>query len=202
MRNTNSQSKNLVKLTQMSILVAILIILAFTPLGYLKTAGIEITFMTIPVVVGAIILGPTAGAILGGVFGITSFIQCFGMSPFGAALLSINPIFTLIICLVPRILMGFFAGVIFKSLIKIDKTKLWSFGVASLSGALLNTIFFMVTLMALFGSSELIKGLRKDGKNVLMFMVAFVGINGLIEAIVTFIVGTAISKALVTNAKK
>ena len=202
MENTNSQRKDLVRLTQMSILVAILIIMAFTPLGYLKTAGVEITFMTIPVVVGAIVLGPTAGAILGGIFGITSFIQCFGLSAFGAALLSINPFFTLIICLVPRILMGYFAGIIFKYLKKIDKTKLWSFGVASLSGALLNTIFFMITLMLLFGNSELIKGFRKDGKNVLMFMVAFVGINGLIEAIVTFVIGTAISKALVTHIKK
>lgn len=73
------------KLVQMAILIAVMLILAFTPLGYLKVGAIEITFMTIPVVVGAIILGPTAGAVLGGVFGLTSFIQCFGMSAFGAA---------------------------------------------------------------------------------------------------------------------
>lgn len=73
------------KLVQMAILIAVMLILAFTPLGYLKVGAIEITFMTIPVVVGAIILGPAAGAVLGGVFGLTSFIQCFGMSAFGAA---------------------------------------------------------------------------------------------------------------------
>ena len=47
------------------------------------------------VVIGAIILGPTAGAILGGVFGITSFIQCFGISAFGTLLFGINPVLTI-----------------------------------------------------------------------------------------------------------
>ena len=68
------------RLVQMSILIAIMLILAFTPLGYLKVGAIDITFMTIPVVVGAILLGPASGAVLGGVFGLTSFIQCFGIS--------------------------------------------------------------------------------------------------------------------------
>ena len=87
------------KLVQMAILIAVMLILAFTPLGYLKVGAIEITFMTIPVVVGAIILGPAAGAVLGGVFGLTSFIQCFGMSAFGAALLNISPILTFLVCM-------------------------------------------------------------------------------------------------------
>ena len=67
-------------MVQMAILIAIMIILAFTPLGYLKFGLIEITLMVIPVAVGAIVLGPLCGAILGGVFGLTSFIQCFGFS--------------------------------------------------------------------------------------------------------------------------
>ena len=62
----------------MAILVAIMLIFAYTPLGYLKAGPIEITFMVLPVAIGAIILGPAVGAILGGIFGVTSFIQCFG----------------------------------------------------------------------------------------------------------------------------
>lgn len=54
-------------------LVAIILIMAFTPLGYIKTVGIEITLIVVPVAVGAVTLGPTAGAILGGVFGFASF---------------------------------------------------------------------------------------------------------------------------------
>ncbi len=135
------------RLVQMAILIAIMLVLAFTPLGYLKVGAIEITFMTIPVVIGAILLGPAAGAFLGGVFGLTSFIQCFGMSAFGAALLGINPFLTFLVCMVPRILMGYLAGVIFRVIYRHDKTKILSFAASSLSGALLNTILFVGMLM-------------------------------------------------------
>ena len=80
MQNKKNKTR---KLTQMALLTAIILLMAFTPLGYLRTGVVEITFIMIPVVVGAILMGPGAGAILGGVFGLTSFIQCFGMSALG-----------------------------------------------------------------------------------------------------------------------
>ena len=197
MENTKSINKNVLKLTQFAVLTAIMIIMAFTPLGYLKIAAVEITFMMIPVVIGAIILGPKFGALLGAVFGATSFIQCFGFSPFGAVLLGINPVFTFIMCMVPRVIMGWLAGIIFEKMYKHDRTKILSFGVTTLSGALINTILFIAFLMILFGKSDFIVGLM-DGKKVLPFIAAFVGINGLVEAIVCFIVGAVLSKALYT----
>lgn len=72
-----NRSSRTVKLVEMALLVAIILILAFTPLGYIKTLGLEITLIVVPVTIGAIILGPLGGAVLGAVFGITSFIQCF-----------------------------------------------------------------------------------------------------------------------------
>lgn len=186
------------RLTGMALLIAIIALMAFTPLGYLKTAGVEITFILIPVIIGAIIFGPGAGAVLGTAFGATSFIQCFGMSPFGATLLGINPIFTFVLCMVPRILMGWLTGLIFKALNKIDKTKLISYAAANLSGALLNTIMFTGLLLVLFGSTDYIQGIADamGTKNIWAFAVAFVGLNGLVEAIVCFVAGTAVSKAL------
>lgn len=102
----------------MALLVAIILLMAFTPIGYIKTAGLEITLIVVPVAVGAVTLGPAAGAILGGVFGITSFIQCFGMSQFGTLLLGINPFFTFLVCVPTRILMGWLTGVIYHGLRK------------------------------------------------------------------------------------
>ena len=76
---------NVQRMAEIALLTAIVLILAFTPLGYLKTPwGVEITFIVVPVAVGSVILGPTAGAFLGLVFGMTSFVQCFGASPMGA----------------------------------------------------------------------------------------------------------------------
>lgn len=95
MKNKTFSTKYLVEL---ALLVAIVLLMAFTPIGYIKTFGLEITLIVVPVAVGAVTLGPLAGAILGGVFGVTSFIQCFGMSAFGAILLGVNPFFTFLVC--------------------------------------------------------------------------------------------------------
>ncbi len=182
-------------LTQMALLVAIILLMAFTPIGYLKVGLVEITFIMIPVVVGAILIGPGAGAILGGVFGLTSFIQCFGMSPLGAMLLQTNWFLTFVVCFVPRVLMGWLSGVIFRALYKVDKTKLVSFAVASLSGAVLNTIFFVGALGVLFHNTML--GMAGDAKvSLLTYLTSFVTINSVLECAVCLVVGTAIAKAL------
>lgn len=191
-------------LTFLAILTAIIILMSFTPLGYLKTGGLEITFILLPVAIGATVLKPSDGAILGGIFGITSFIQCFGISPFGAVLLSINWFYTLIVCLIPRILAGWLGGLIFAGLQKIDKTKFISYAVSCLATPIFNTLFFMSSLVIFFYNTEYIQGLvtALGASNVLTFVVAFVGINGVIEALVCFVAGTAISKALAVSMKK
>ncbi|SHO54061.1 ECF transporter S component [Anaerocolumna xylanovorans] len=188
---------NTQKLTQLALLTAIIILMAFTPIGYIKTFGLEITLIVIPVTVGAIVAGPAAGAFLGGVFGITSFIQCFGMSPFGAALLGINPVATFVVCLIPRILMGWLSGLIFIGLRKSGLKEI-AYPAASLSGALLNTLFFMTALLAFFYRSDYIQGISESlgGGNIFQFVIAFVGINGLVEAVTCFVIGTAIARAL------
>ncbi len=201
--NTTTNFSTL-KMVQLALFIAIIILMAFTPIGYIKTPAIEITLIVIPVTVGAIVLGPASGAILGGVFGITSFIQCFGMSAFGAALLGINPVATLVVCLVPRILMGWLSGLVFMALKKIDKTKVISYAVASLAGPVLNTILFMSALMLFFYKTDYIQGFvsMTGTTNVFAFVIAFVGINGLIEAGINFVAGGAVSKALDTFVKR
>ena len=93
-------------LTTLGILTAIILVMSFTPLGYIKTLGLEITLLHIPVILGAALTGPVGGMVLGGVFGLTSFFQCFGLSTFGTTLFSINPAGTFIVCVIPRILLG------------------------------------------------------------------------------------------------
>ena len=190
MRNKVFYTKYLV---EMALLVAIILLMAFTPIGYIKTAGLEITLIVVPVAVGAITLGPKAGAILGGVFGITSFIQCFGMSAFGSVLLGINPIFTFIVCVPTRILEGWLTGLIFNGLVKTKLPKTASVTIASLCCPLLNTVFFMGSLVILFADTMRTQfGMTK----VIPFIAAFVGINGLIEAAICFVLGAAIAEAL------
>jgi uncharacterized membrane protein len=198
---TNSST---MKMVQLALFTAIILLMAFTPIGYIKTPGLSIALIVVPVTVGAIVLGPVSGAILGGVFGITSFLQCFGLDPFGVALLSINPVGTFIVCMVPRILMGWLTGLIHAGLRKSTETRGISYAVASLAGPLLNTVLFMSTLMLFFYNSNYIQDIVSSvgANNVFAFVVILVGVNGLIEAGVCFVLGTAISKTLFVLYKK
>ena len=126
-------------LVEMALLVAIILIMAFTPLGYIKTVGIEITLIVVPVAVGAVTLGPTAGAILGGVFGFASFLRCFGLNAFGATLLGINPFLAFLVYVPTRILVGWLTGLIYQGLRKTKIPYTASITVANLCCPLLNT---------------------------------------------------------------
>jgi uncharacterized membrane protein len=180
-------------MVQTAILMAIVILMAFTPLGYLKVGIISITFLTIPVAVGAILVGPLSGLILGAVFGLTSFAQALLGDPFGVALLAINPYLTFILCMVPRILMGWLVGLIFKGLAKVDKTKTWSFAVASLSSAALNSIFFLSALVVFFGKTDF---LHMYGPTIPTILGVIATVNVIVEAVACMIAGTAIVKIL------
>lgn len=183
------------KLVLLGLLTAILFVMSYTPLGYLKIFGIEITFNVIPVAIAAIALGTTGGATVGAVFGLTSFLQCIqGTSAFGATLLGINPIFTAIVCLVPRILAGLVAGAVHKPMAKKLGKKIPCFITGFLS-AFLNTLFFMTALIILFGQSDYIMGMR-GGMNLLAFVCAFVGINAVFEMLASTLISGAVGSAL------
>lgn len=191
----STKQEKIKKLTVLSVLGALIAVVSFLPL---KTLGLEITFSMIPVAIGAILYGPSGGAILGGVFGAVSFLQCLGYSPFGAALLGINPLLTLIVCLPTRILAGFLAGVICKVLRKAVKSDIPALLSASLAAPLFNTLFFMTALVLCFYNTDLIKGLVEQlgATNPFTFVIMFVGINGLVEIICGFVVAFPCAKAL------
>ena len=192
-----------VKLVQMAILTAITLILTFTPLGYLRIGVVEMTLIVIPVAIAAIVVGPLGGAVLGGIFGVTSYLLCLmGLSTFGTFMLNLNPWLFFIVSFVPRVLCGLLAGLIFRALQKIDKTRIVSFLVASLSAALFNTIFYVGALILFFWNNEaFISGMEITG-SIGVFIIAFVGLNGLVEAIVNFIVGAGLAKVMARISKR
>lgn len=181
------------KLTLASVLTALIIVLAFTPVGYLRVGVVSITFIPIPVVIGAILGGPAMGAVLGAVFGATSFIQCFGMDAFGTTLFSINPFFTAIMCFIPRILMGLFCAMIFKVLTSKIKNTVITYGITSLSGGVLNTIMFVGFLVLLFGKSDYLSNFGSSIPAIIGTLITF---NAVIEWIACLVIGTAVSRAL------
>ncbi len=184
------------KLVMLALLAAVLILMAFTPLGYLKIGPLSITFNTIPVAIGAIALGPVYGAGLGAVFGLTSV---FGGSALVMTLMSINPFFGVVLCFLPRILEGLLAGVIGKAVCKTRLAKPLAFGFTGLMTAFMNTLFFMSCLVLLFGQTAFIQekwAALAPGKNVILFIAAFVGTNAVVEMLSTAVVTAAVSMAL------
>lgn len=194
------KNTKILRLSLLAMLTALIFVVTCLPI---QTLGFEISLAMVPISIGAAIMGPSGGAILGSIYGTFSFLQCLGLikpSALGMQLLAINPFYAAVTCLIPRILCGFLAGLVFVLLSKIDKTKLNIISriAACLICPLLNTVFFMSSLMFLFGQTDLIKGYMEmlGVYNPFLFVIAFVGLNGLIEAIICFVLGTGISSTL------
>ena len=197
---SKEKKTNTVWIVKMGILLAIMLLFTFTSIGYIKVGVIEITMMVLPVAVGGIVLGPAAGAILGTFFGITSFIQCFGMSAFGVLMLSLNPVGAAVTCIVPRFLCGFIPAVVFNVFRKKNKKNIGTILLAGVLTAILNTIFFMLSIIIFFWHNDSFMSTMVDWgiamDSIWLFFIAFVGLNGVIEAAFNAVAATAVSKVL------
>ena len=181
----------------MGLMTALLILFSFTPIGTIPIGPLSITLNIIPVAIAAIALGPEGGAAMGAVFGLLSFLQCIGVgvpSGMGAMLFSINPFLAFVQRFVPRVLDGFLVGLIYRWCKKLFGRTSAGF-IAGFFSAFLNTLLFMSSLILLFGNTEYVQGLI-DGRNVIVFICAFVGINAVFEMIVSTIVTGGVSLAL------
>lgn len=184
----------------LALLVAILLVMSMTPLGYLNIGPLAITFNVIPVAIAAIALGPVGGLIAGCVFGLTSFLQCLGIggsSAMGVMLFNINPFLAFVQRFVPRALDGLLLGWIYRALSGRMKSHFACAATGFLS-AFLNTLLFMTALVVLFGNTEYVQGLIA-GRNIIAFVCAFVGVNAIAEmaaaTILTGAIGVALDKA-------
>jgi uncharacterized membrane protein len=192
-------SGKILKMVQLAILTAILILMSVTPLGYLRVGVISITFLMIPVVTGAIVIGPKAGAFLGFVFGLTSFLQCVaGTDPFGALTFAISPIGAFLVCIPTRVLAGFLPGLLVYALK--DKMRPVTFTAAALIGSLLNTILCLGSILLVYANSpQILEALGfVQGGSIVAYIAATIGAtNGLIEALACTVVGAGLSAAIV-----
>ncbi|MDO4647143.1 MAG: ECF transporter S component, partial [Eubacteriales bacterium] len=186
------------QITMLGLMIAVLLLMAYTPLGYLNIGPLAITFNIIPVAICAIVMGPVGGAIAGAVFGLTSFLQCIGVggvSAMGATLFAINPFLAFVQRFIPRLLDGLLLGYLFNGLRKKTKNIYVSCAVTGFFSAFLNTLFFMTLLVVLFGGTEYVQNLIA-GRNVIVFVCTFVGINAVCEMISATVLTGAIGAAL------
>ena len=194
------------RLVFLAIWSAIIIFLAFTPnIGYINLFAISATTVHIPVIIGAIMLGPVDGAFLGLVFGITSLVQAplqsglpsaFLFSPFVSH--SFNSV---LIAIIPRVLIGIVAAYVFRLLNKFDKTQVFAGLIAGITGSLTNTIFVMGGAALLFGQ-QTAQLLGVKTYQIIYGILVIVGPGGLVEAALAGVIGSAVAKALIVVMKR
>ena len=193
------KNNDLRTLTRLALLVAIELVMKAIGLGSVPKGPLYMSFMTLPIAVGALTMGPAAGAILGGVFGAVSFYDAItGASAMTGALFQVSPVNTFILCVGMRVLMGLCVGLVYGAMAKACKNATANCFVASLSAPLLNTLFFMGFIVLAFYHTDYVQSLviAKGASNPLMFVVLLTGVQGVVEAVVCSIAGTAIGSSV------
>lgn len=189
-----------VEMTMTAVLAALIILMTFTPIGYIPLGPVKMTLVTLPVAIGSVVLGKRSGLILGGVFGFTSFYTCFGMDALGNILLGVNPFYTFLMCVVPRLLCGFLPALIYDAISKKGTRRtMLAIPLSGASVAIINTALFLGSMWLFFAEniSELV-----GVQSIFGLFAAFAGTNGLIEIAVNIVVGTAICKPLTLVKKR
>jgi uncharacterized membrane protein len=188
---TAKRDTKIVRMTLLAMLVAVLIVLAYVNIP--MPMGLSITFNMIPVAVAAMAMGVPGGMIVGGAFGLISFLQCFGIfgsSALGAALVNVSPVLMFIQRFVSRLLVGLLSALIYRAMCK-TKAPLYVRGaVTGFSAAFFNTLFFMTLLVLFFGHTDKLAGPIAE-KGVLLYIITSVGINAVVEMAVAAVVSGA-----------
>lgn len=183
------------QLTQLSLLIALEAVMAFTPLGFIMIPPISITILHIPVIIGAILMGPTYGGILGGAFGVLSMIKAtfFAASP--ADLLfspfaSGAPVQSAVMCIVPRILLGVAAALLYRLLRQVTK-DIAAMAVSCILATLLHSVMVLGAMWLFFQAMPL-----RD------VFVTVASLNCIVEMLAAGVVGTAVCKPVMAYLRK
>ncbi|GGL62098.1 ECF transporter S component [Sporolactobacillus putidus] len=189
----NQHNNRTYRIVFMGIFTAIIIMQNFVPfLGYIPVGPLSLTVIHITVIITAIVLGPVDGAIIGGIWGMTTFIRAFTFpsSPI-APIVFTNPL----ISVVPRILIGLIAGYAFQLLRRIKRFDLAAMSLSAVLGSLTNTIL-VLGLIYLFYRVPYANYYHMDVTQLLPALLFIVCTNGLAEAFAAALISPLVAKPL------
>lgn len=198
-----TRTKDTRYLTSVALMAAIVILLANTPLGMIQLPIIKATTVHIPVILGAIILGPGAGAILGGVFGVCSLVSntvaptllSFAFSPFMSMTGIPGAIKALWISVGCRVMIGVVAGWTWVLLKKLKVNSVVALPLTGFVGSMTNTVFVMGSIYILL-AGEYAQARSAAVDAVWGLIMATVTGSGVPEAIAAAILVAVIGKVL------
>ena len=196
-------------MVSVALMGAIIIVLANTPLGMIQLPIIKATTVHIPVIIGAILLGPSAGAILGAVFGICSLISntmaptllSFAFSPFMSTTGILGAIKAIWVSVGCRILIGVAAGWLWKLLEKVKVNQAIALPIVGFVGSMVNTIAVMGSIYVLF-AKEYAQAREVGITAVWGLIMGTITASGIPEAIAAAVLVLALGKVLLSVFKK
>lgn len=191
-------------MVSVALMAAIVIVLANTPLGMIQLPVIKATTVHIPVIIGAILLGPWAGAILGAVFGVCSLISntmaptllSFAFSPFMSTTGIPGALKAIWISVGCRILIGVIAGWLWIALEKIKMNHIAALPIVGFAGSMVNTVAVMGSIYILF-ARQYAEAREVAVSAVWGLIIGTVTASGIPEAIAASILVLALGKALI-----
>lgn len=194
-------------MVQLAMLIALIFVmqyvgtLASTPL---RAIGIEFSFVLIPIVIGAFLMGPVSGAVLGLVFGVMTIILTV-TAPGGTMTLILfesNPLLYCIVAIAKAVGAGLGSALIYKGLDRLFKGKYVYLRttVASATAPIINTGIFLLGMVLFFGNTIAEKW--AGGQNVFIFIVSLIWINFLVEFAINIILSPAVVRIIDIVSKK
>ena len=186
-----------------AMMAAIIIVLANTPLGMIPLPTTKATTTHIPVIIGAVILGPLAGAILGGVFGICSIISntfapvltSFAFSPFLSDTGLAGALKAVWVSVGCRIMIGVVAGWLWIALKKLRVNDTLALAITGFAGSMTNTVMVMGSIGLLF-TQQYAQAKEVAMEAVSGLIMVTVTVNGIPEAFLALVLVSAIGTAL------
>ena len=207
------QSNSIVRMTTLAVLTAVVLVLQLTGttirIPFLATS---VSLVLIPITLGAILLGPLAGAFLGFVFGAVVYVSggVLGMDPFTLLLFQQHPIITAGICLLKSTLAGLLAGLVYRLICprravdieesktkaprKIGRTLLAVFVAAAVTPIVNTGIFILGCFLIIDSINAYISMVGLDWSPMYFLFIGCAGINFIFEFIVNMIFSPAIER--------
>ncbi len=202
MTTTNNRQKTR-RMTEIGFLIALIVVLQTISALLVKFGFFSISLTLVPIVIGGFLMGPATGALLGGVFGVITFLFCaVGLDGGGAILFAANPFLCGVICLVKAILAGWLAALLYRFARKkndpdVRPKRFIAF--SALSAGLcpfVNTLIFCLGMTLFF--KDVLYSWAGDTDVAYYMLTGLVGVNFLIE----FCINVVLCPLLVRNLRK
>jgi uncharacterized membrane protein len=182
-----NRRQSIQRITRLGILMGLIILMTFIPnIGYIQTGLFSITTIHIPVLIGAALMGPIGGLVLGLTWGLTSYFYALTLGTI-EAMIFLNPM----VSIVPRVLVGLIVSYITMALDKVNMKEALKYGLVAGVGTLSNTVLVLSSIF-IFAS----EGVLSFNQAFSTIITIIISTNGLLELFAAVIIVPAVVKAI------